>query len=408
MIRKLLPCVLVVIMPASRALAQRPVVDVVKGAGKKISFAVSGFEGDASIAGPVTETLKNDLRLSGYFQLATASNAELIQRGVVRVEKGNGFIDCSVVLSATKQVVFSKTYQGSTQDLRRMVHVLSDDLVQTIVGQKGIAQTKIAFVWDRGGVKELAVMDYDGHNVRQLTYDKKISVRPRWAPNGRKIVYTGYLKLFPDVIEVDLVTGQRKTLAAFPGLNTGATYSPNGEKLALTLSKDGNPELYVMNADGKGLKRLTNTRGAESSPTWTPDGEHITYVSDDRGSPQVYMINVRGGEPVRLTTSPSYNTEPDWSRPPSGSNVKPMLALTSRVGGKFQIGIYNSETQEVVPLVADGNDDQDPSWAPNGRHLVFAKTRNWRSKLYILDVATREEIELSAVDGNAYEPAWGP
>jgi TolB protein len=210
------------------------------------------------------------------------------------------------------------------------------------------------------------------------------------------------------VLEVDWITGQRRRVASYPGLNTGAVFSPDGAKIALTLSKDGNPELYTMDTQGGGLRRLTRTKGAESSPSWSADGQNIAYVSDDRGSPQIYVISKDGGDPTRLTVAPSYNTEPDWSRPPAGSTLKPMLVLTSRVAGKFQIGLYDSGKNEVRTLVADSADNQDPSWAPDGRHLVYAKTRNWRSQLYILDVLTGEQVQLPAVEGDALEPAWGP
>ena len=374
---------------------------------QKHAFAVTGFGGDASVAGQVAGVLKNDLQLSGYFEIKPAAEAEFVQQGNVRVQGGVGYVDCTVTLRANNKVILSKTYQGSVQDLRRVTHQIADEIVQAITNQRGIARTKIAFVLTRTH-KELAVMDYDGYNVRQITEDKSISVRPRWSPNGRKIIYTSYLQMFPDVLEADLYTHQRRRVASYPGLNTGAEFSPDGNSIALTLSKDGNPELYTMNAAGGGLQRLTRTRGAESSPTWSPDGLSIAYVSDDRGSPQIYVIGREGGEPTRLTVSPSYNTEPNWSRPPAGSDLKPMLAITSRVGGKFQIGIYDSGTREVVPKVADGAVNEDPSWAPDGRHLVFAKTTGYRSRLYLLDVVTGEQVELPVVEGGASEPAWGP
>jgi len=390
----------------SAAYAQSQVVVGVHA--QKRPFAVTGFTGDPTVAGQLTEVLKNDVWLSGCLALAQSSEAEFVQQGNVRSDTGGLTIECSVTQTATKKTILSRSYPGSAQDLRRVVHVISDDIVKAITGQRGIAQTKIAFVWSRGKVKELAVMDYDGYNARQLTYDKSISVHPRWSPNGRKIIYTSFLQTFPDILEADIYTHQRRRVASFPGLNSGAEFSPDGLSIALTLSKDGNPELYTMNADGGGLQRLTHTPGAESSPTWSPDGQSIAYVSDDRGSPQIYLISKDGGEPTRLTVSPAYNTEPNWSHPPPDSEIKPMLALTSRVGGRFQIGIYDTATREVVPKVADDADNEDPSWAPDGRHLVFAKTRQWRSRLYMLDVLTGEQVELPAIEGGASEPAWGP
>ncbi len=272
-------------------------VEVVKG---KHSFGVSGFTGDAAIAGQVTDVLKNDLRLSGYFSLAPVSSAEYVQSGSVRGDHNGIVVECVVMQQATKNVALSKAYQGSAQDLRRVVHKLSDDIVQTLSGQRGIAQTKIAFVWQHNGAKELAVTDYDGYNVHQLTYDRSISVRPRWSPDGRKIVYTSYKNVFPDVLEVDLYTGQRRRLAAYPGLNTGAAFSPDGLSIALTLSKDGNPELYTMDASGGDLRRLTHTRAGESSPTWSPDGQAIAYVSDESGVPQIWQIGKDGGTGVEI------------------------------------------------------------------------------------------------------------
>ena len=384
-------------------------VTVSKGPVKK-NFAVTGFAGDSALAGQVADVLRNDLRLSGDFQLSPVSSAEYVQQqGSVRIEGGDVVVECAVVQPATKQVVLSKAYRYNAQSVRQVVHKMSDDIVQTITGQRGIAQTRIAFVVKRNGAKEIAVMDYDGFNVKQITSDRSLDVHPRWSPNGRKVVFTSYKSRFPDVVEQEVFTGIRRRLAEFPGLNTGAVFSPDGNSIALTLSRDGNPELYTMDANGGGLRRLTHTKaGAESSPVWSPDGQTIAYVSDSRGSPQVYLISREGGEPTRLTVSPSYNTEPDWSRPPADAPLPSLLAVTSRVGGRFQIGVCSSTSPEVQAVAADGGDCQDPSWAPNGRHLVFSKTTNWRSRLYLLDVLTREQIQLPAIDGDASEPAWGP
>jgi len=374
-------------------------VDVSKPFQKRV-VAVNGFAGNAAL----TEVVRNDVRLSGYLALAKATGGEFVQDGAVR----GSTVECTVTHVVTKKVMMAKSYALGS-DVRRLGHQISDEILNAITGQRGVAQTKIAFVLQRGKTKELCVMDYDGYNVRQLTRDNRPSTgHPRWSPDGRKLLYTGYVQVFPDIIEVTLATGGRRALVSYPGLNTGAVYSPDGARMALTLSKDGNPELYVANSDGTGLQRLTRTAGAESSPTWSPDGRQIAYVSDAQGSPQIYLLDRDGGTPERLTRTPSYNTEPAWSHPPAGSDMKPMLAVTSRVGGRFQIGLFDSATGAVEPKAADGGDNWDPSWSPNARMLVFSKQQNWRSRLYLLDVVTGEQLELPAVEGSASEPAWGP
>ena len=386
---------LAICLVATGAQAQ---VDIKKNFVKK-SVVVTSFTGGAN----VSDVLKNDLRLSGSFDIKAAG--EPAEYSVSGSADAAG-VKCFVTQTATKAVVLGRAY-ATTGNARATAHIIADDIVQTVTGQRGIAQTKIAFIYSpKRGVKELAVMDYDGFNVRVLTHDGRISGHPRWSPDGRKIAYTRDWKGFPDVLEADLATNQRRVLANFPGVNSGADYSPDGQTIALTLSKDGNPELYTMNAGGGGLRRLTYTKGAESSPTWSPDGQTIAYVSDDRGSPQIYTVNRSGGEPTRLTVSPAYNTEPEWSHPPAGADVKPMLAVTSRVGGNFQVGVYDPGTQAITPKAAEG-DCTDPNWAPDGHHLVFAKIHGYQSRLYLLDVRTNEQVELPAIAGESSEPAWG-
>jgi TolB protein len=366
----------------------------------KKSIAIGTFTGDAK----VLAVIKNDLTLSGAFEVKPASeDAEYILQGNAAPDR----VECTVVQAASKNVVMSKAFTGGNS--RAVAHQAADEIVLSVTGKRGIAQTKIAFIYSRkAGVKELAQMDYDGYNIQLLSQDGKISGHPRWSPDGRKIIYTSYWKGYPDVLEADLVAHTRRIIAGFPGMNTGANYSPDGSKIALILSRQGSPHLYMVNPDGSGLRRVTDVSNAvESSPTWSPDGESIAYVSNASGTPQIWQVDRNGGESRRLTVSPSYNTEPDWSHPPSGSDLKSMIAVTSQVGHRFQVGIYDGD-RAVVARVDDNADNADPTWAPDGRHIVFSKTKNYRSQLYLLDVLTNEAIQLTAVEGEASEPAWGP
>ena len=243
-----------------------------------------------------------------------------------------------------------------------------------------------------------------------------------WRPDGSQLLLIPNWKGFGCLHAYDVAAdswsepyGERAMWAA--------VYSPEGNRIAALVeggasSAEGarggyipHPRhLTVINLRTEEERTLTVPGVSDlalAQPTWSPDGQSISYVSDDRGSPQIYTISRSGGEPTRLTRSPSYNTEPAWSRPPAGSDVKPALAVTSRVGGQFQVGVYEEGTGAVTPKAADG-DCTDPTWAPDGHHLVFGKLRGYRSRLYLLDVRTNEQLELFAVDGESSEPAWGP
>ena len=278
---------------------------------------LSGAEG--AIA---TKTLQNDLTLSGFFVLGGA-NAVYTASG----SASGGNLQGRVV-DHGGGTVLAKTYNGS---VRTNAHRFADDIVETLTGNKGIANSKISFIATRSGRKEVYVADCDGSNVRQMTHDGVISVHPSISPDGRRIAYTGYQSGYPDVYVIDLTSGARGRVANYPGTNSGASFSPDGDRLALTVSKDGNPELYTISAGGGGARRLTRTHGVESGPTWSPNGDEIIYSSDDRGSPQLYRISSSGGSGQLISTGHSYCTEPNWS--PDGKKI----AFNVRGGGEFKL-----------------------------------------------------------------------
>jgi TolB protein len=290
----------------------------------------------------------------------------------------------------TKQNVLDKTYAGTW---RRATHEFADDVTKAVTGVPGFATSRVAFISSQTGRKELYVMDIDGANARQITNDKSISNGPAWSKDGSRLSYTSYRSGYPDTYVVDLNTNKRDRVAFFPGINSGASWSPDGSTLALTLSKDGNPELYTMPATGGEPTRLTHTRGVETSPSWSPDGTQIVYNSDDRGSVQLYTISASGGAPTRLVTNTGYASEPDWS--PSGNAI----AFSVRIGGQFQVGIYNLQSRQTATLSrAPG---EDPSWTRNSRHLVYSQS----GRLYVLDTISQNSVPIQNGLTNCTEPA---
>ena len=358
-----------------------PVITVRKGTSQQVEIKEIGGPAGAT----ATSVLKNDLQLSGGLSLGDAATATITVSGAASAGSFNG-----LATEKTGGVVLEKSYSGET---RRAVHQFTNDLVETVTGKKGIALSKVAFVADRTGHKEIYTCDYDGARTLQLTHDGAISVSPALSADGRRLAYTGYQSGYADIYLVDLTTGARNRIIKFPGTNSGAAFSPDGARIACTMSKDGNPEIYVTGINGDSPRRLTRSRGVESSPTWSPNGSEIIYSSDEKGGPQLYRIAAEGGAGRLLSTGFGYNTQPNWSA--DGQKV----AFNVRSGGGFQVAVLGLDSGSTRVVVADGG---NPVWGPDSRHLIFSRGTG----LFLFDTVTGRETRLVSDLGQISEPTW--
>lgn len=369
---------LISLIPEAPA-ADAPTITVRKS--DAINVAFTNFSGNEGAA--VTKIFSNDLALAGSLHLEASGKASFVISGMA----AGGTLQGKVV-DRSGSIALSKSYSG---DPRTMAHRFCDDIVQTLTGHPGIAMSKIAFVSNRTGRKEIYTADYDGFNGRQITHDNGISVSPSLSPNARELAYTGYLSGYADIYLVDLATGARQRLVKFPGTNSGPRFSPDGNRLACTLSKDGRPGLYIVGIHG-GVQRLTRTRGAESCGTWSPNGSELIYSSDENGSPQLYRISAFGGSGRLVSTGFGYATEPNWS--PDGQRV----AFNVRSGGAFAVAVLDLGSGSAH-IVTQG---ENPVWGPDSRHLLFS-THN---ALVLLDVPSGKSIPIVSGLGEVTEPTW--
>lgn len=384
-------------LTVSSAFAQ---VRVVKSADRKIAIDLSGLRTGGDPASQMFfQTLEKDLRLSGWFE-PVRSAGEVRVNGTASASGSDVNAGGQVFRLNDQAILLSKNYSGQP---RTAAHRMADDIVEAVTGHKGIASMRIVLVGNRTGKKELYLCDGDGGNLRQLTGEGRIVVGPNWGPDGNSIVYTSYMRDFPDVCRIDLSRNRREMLANYGGLNTGAAVSPDGKDLALILSKDGNPELYIKNIRSGRLTRLTATRAAEASPDWSPDGSQLVYASDQSGigRPQLYIISRNGGTPRRISSSGSENIAPDWG--PNG-----LITCASRTGGHYAIAVIQPSNGQTSYLTTDGADYEDPSWAPDGRHIVAARSVNYQSALYLLDTVSDRPVALLQGGGSWYAPACSP
>ena len=370
-------------------------LEVRKASQGKWSLSLAGLQTDGSeSAVRVLEVLKADLIRSGWFTLVS-HEASLHLYGTIEA-KQDLQVKVALKRASSGERLLGRSLKGALRAERRMAHQLADLVVEVVTGKPGMASAKIAVVGNRSGYKELYYCDIDGAHLKQVTQDKSIVVAPAWTAGGRSILYTSYKRGNPNIYQ----TGRANALFDFGGLNTGAALSPDGRYLAVVLSREGNPELYIQEVSSGKLQRLTRTRSAnEASPTWSPDGSKLAYVSDRSGNPQVYILDIKRGSSERISRIGSENVAPDWG--PNG-----WLVYSSRQGGRYRVVIVDPQaphTARTLPL--DQADYEDPSWAPDGRHIIASRTIAYRSAIYLLDTQEDPPIALLAGKGDWVSPA---
>ncbi len=373
----------------------------VRGAGSS-KDAVSLSE--VTIAGEAgrlfVQTLQDDLVRSGWFRIDPSGQIRVAGSAVGRAD---GLATSFRVTWPGKRFDWSRSAGAGQAEIRRLAHLLADDMVKLIKGERGMAASRIVFVNRRGpNNADLFMCDADGQGLLQITKDNVAAVGPKWDRDGKNILYTSYLRGSPTVYRFPASGGRRMPLARFSGLNTGAEVSPNGRTVALILSVTGNPEVHTLDLASGAVTRLTRTPHAvEASPSWSPDGTKIVYVSDASGAPHLYILDVATRRSRRVTYKGSENVNPDWSA--TGT-----IVYSSRRAGGYQIAVLDpSAGSEPDVTLTSGPDHEDPSWAPNNRHIVCSRAEGSRnSSLWILDSMGDSPVRLLRNAGNWMSPDW--
>jgi len=331
---------------------------------------------------------------AGWFNLG----AKTLVGGTVEAKKGTVIAEVDLWDVYRKRKISSEAYKTSVESYRALAHTISDDIVYKLTGEKGIFNSRIAFISDRTGYKEIYVCDYDGENQTQLTNHKSINLSPRWSPDGKTIAYTSYKGGNPDLWLLSLKDNKSKVISAQAGLNSAPAWSPDGRTLAMTLSKDGDAEIYLVNADGVIIRRLTKSSSIDSSPTWSPNGKEVAFSSDRAGQPQVYIMSAEGGDVRRLTYEDNYNDSPAWS--PRGDKI----AYVTRLEGEFQICTIDITGENLIRLTSQGS-SENPHWSPDGLHIVFSSNRSGKHQIYTMNWDGSEQKPITG-QGNNYNPDW--
>jgi TolB protein len=190
-------------------------------------------------------------------------------------------------------------------------------------------------------------------------------------------------------------------LGNFPNMTFSPRFSPDGNKIAMTLESGGNSDIYVMDLRTRSMTRLTFDPAIDTAPSFSPDGKQIAFESDRGGSQQIYIMNADGSNPHRISYGSGRNGTPVWS--PRGD----LIAFTKQ-GGGFHIGVMHTDGSGER-ILSNGWEDEGPTWAPNGRVLMFSRTLQGGrgSQIWSVDITGRNERRV-LTPGDASDPAWSP
>jgi TolB protein len=398
-------------------------IEIVGSGATQFPIAVVSFRAEESLAQRISPVVAADLARSGLFRLIDAGGMNPVPhepaqlnyeqwraRGADAVVIGSvsrlpdGRYDVRFRLMDTvKQVQLAGyVYFARTDNLRLVAHKIADLIYEKLTGETGVFATRITYVVKRGSGFELQVADADGYNAQTVLASKEPIISPAWAPGGLQLAYVSFEQKKPIVYVQSLTTGKRHAVARHWGSNSAPAWSPDGKRLAVVLTKDGGSQIYLINAaDGSGVKRLTYTSAIDTEPNFSPDGHHLLFTSDRSGGPQIYRMAVAGGPAQRLTFEGTYNVTPRHS--PDGKS----FTFIQRSGTRFHVAVQDFATRQVQVLT-DGSLDESPTFAPNGKLILYATGVGRRGVLSAVSSDGRIKQRLTADAGDVREPAWGP
>jgi TolB protein len=399
-------------------------VDVNRGDVKPLPIAIPVFGGTQGAE--IAQVITGDLERSGLFapinQAAFVEqtldvnvqprfadwktiNSQALVTGQATVEGGRLTVNFRLWDVYSEQQLLGLQFTTTPENWRKLAHKISDAVYERLTGEKGYFDTRIVFVSESGErlnrKKQLAIMDQDGANPSYLTDGSYIVMTPRFSSTSQEITYMALRPEGSSIYLFNLETARRETLGNFPGMVFAPRFSPDGGRVAFSVERGGNSDIYVMDLRSRNSARLTSDPSIETSPSFSPDGSKIVYNSDRGGTAQLYVMDASGGGGRRISFGSGRYTTPVWS--PTGD----FIAFTKQDGGQFHIGIMRPDGTDER-LLTTSYMDEGPTWAPNGRVLMFSReTPGSGPRLWTVDVTGRI-LRAAPYPGSGSDPAWSP
>ncbi|HUX91373.1 MAG TPA: Tol-Pal system beta propeller repeat protein TolB [Gallionellaceae bacterium] len=391
----------------------------ITGAGEhQIPISIVAFAGEEKLTQKISAVIASDLKRSGLFRLVdhagkaphemrdvsfgdwaevdalTIGSATVLADG--RVEVKFRLLDTHKQSQLLGQSVVSKGDQA-----RAIAHRIADMIYEKFTGDAGVFSTRIAYINREGKVNRLVVADSDGYGEQSILTLKEPIMSPAWSPDGSHLAYVTFEQGRAVTYVQSLFTRQRFALAAFPGSNSAPAWAPDGKQLAIVLTRDGTSAIYLVRPDGTGLRRISYSDAIDTEPSFSPDGRFLLFASDRGGTVQIYRMPAEGGYAERMTFEGNNNFSPRYS--PDGNN----FVFMHSTGGQFYIATQDFQTRQMQVLT-DVGWEKKPSFAPNGKIVLFATESLGRGILATVSSDGRVKQKMIPQQGDIREPMWGP
>jgi TolB protein len=412
-------------------------IDITRGTVEALPLAVTDFHGivapEQEIGRNIAAVVSANLERSGLFSpldkrafIQTAASLRVRPRfSDWRVINAQALVQGNVKLQQDGQLrvefrlwdVFSeaqmrgRAFVTVSENWRRVAHMISDEIYKRVTGESGYFNTRIVFIAESGPtrrrIKRLAIMDQDGANHQYLTDGSNLVLTPRFSPTLQEITYLSYFNDEPRVYLFEIESGRQELLGGFQGMTFAPRFTSDGKSVLMSYAKNGNSDVWRMDLSTRKATQLTKHSAIDTSPSASPDGAEIAFNSDRGGTPQLYVMDGNGANVRRISFGRGRYSTPVWS------HRGDLIAFTKQASGKFHIGVMRPDGSGER-ILTESFLDEAPTWAPNGRVLMFfrqtptdSKGKGGTSRLFSIDL-TGHNLREVITPGDASDPAWSP
>lgn len=174
-------------------------------------------------------------------------------------------------------------------------------------------------------------------------------------------------------------------------------FSPNGYMIAVAASRSDRADIYLVNLDGTNPQKIVSG-GMNTDPVFSPDGGSIAFVSDRDGDEDLYLYNITTREVRQLTRNTAEDFAPSFA--PDGK----VLVFVSNMDEELKWEIYtiNIESGRIARLTNNEYWDGFPKFAAGGQSIVFSSKRGKSEDIYVMrrDGGGVELLYSSPADDN--------